>query len=206
MYYVGRVILWIVMHIAFNLHFEGRENIPKDRTVIFTSNHRSNCDPPLVGLGIKQRCSFMAKEELFKNKFFAAIIRSLGAFPVSRGKGDMTVIDTAVSRLENGEELIIFPEGTRSKDGKVHRGKTGASLIAAKSGADIVPVGVVFGEKLKFRCRITVKYGKPIHTADFCTVCDTPNPRELVKLKNVYMAEITELVEGHSDTEGDTDE
>lgn len=189
-------LVWIAFKIAYNLKFEGRENIPKDKNVIFTSNHRTNADPPLVGAGIKGRSSFMAKEELFKNKLFAWLIRSLGAFPVSRGKGDMGVIDTAVERLENGNNLMIFPEGTRSKDGKVHRGHTGAALIAARSGKLIVPVGIVFGEKLKFRCRITVKYGKPIDPANYCEIGSEPNPRALVKLKNAYMAEITKLVEG----------
>ncbi len=196
MYQFCKAIVRAALHIAFNVHYEGRENIPKEGNYIFTSNHRSNLDPPVVSAGLKKKCSFMAKEELFKNKFFGWLIRSLGAFPVARGKGDTGVIDTAVERLENGDHLMVFPEGTRSKDGKVHRGHTGAALIAARSGKNIIPVGVVFGEKLKFRCRITVKYGKPINVADYCEISDTPNPRTLVRLKNAYMAEITRLVEG----------
>ncbi len=186
----------VAFYIAYSLRFEGRENVPTDETVIFASNHRTYADPPLVAAGAKGRHSFMAKEELFRNKLFAWLIRSLGAFPVSRGKGDIAVIDTAVERLENGSNLMIFPEGTRSKDGKVHRGHTGAALIAARSGKKIVPVGIVFGEKLKFRCKLTVKYGKPIDPADYCKIGPEPNPRELVRLKNAYMAEITRLVEG----------
>lgn len=196
MYYFCKTLIWIAAHIAFNLHYEGRENIPKKMPVIYASNHRTNADPPIVGAGARGKCAFMAKEELFRNKPFAWIIRNLGAFPVSRGKGDMTVIDTAVERLESGKSLMIFPEGTRSKDGKVHRGKTGAALIAARSGKPIIPVGVVFGEKLRFRCKITVKYGKPIDTSEFYTGSEEPNPRALVKLKNIYMAEIVRLVEG----------
>lgn len=198
MYYFCKAVVWFVMHIAYNLHYEGRENIPKNTPVIYASNHRTNADPPLVGAGARGKYAFMAKEELFKNKLFARLIRSLGAFPVSRGKGDMTVIDTAVERLESGRSLMIFPEGTRSKDGKVHRGHTGAALIAARSGKQIIPVGVVFGEKLRFRCRLTVKYGKPIDTSEFYTGDAEPNPRALVKLKNIYMAEITKLVEGEA--------
>lgn len=198
MYYVCKAIVWLAMHIAYNLHYEGRENIPKKTPVIYASNHRTNADPPLVGAGARGKFAFMAKEELFRNRLFAWLIRSLGAFPVSRGKGDMTVIDTAVERLESDRSLMIFPEGTRSKDGKVHRGHTGAALIAARSGKKIIPVGVVFGEKLKFRCRLTVKYGKPIDPSEFCEICGEPNPRQLVRLKNVYMAEITKLVEGEA--------
>lgn len=198
LFHAAKYLVWFALHIAFNLHIEGRENIPKKTAVIYTSNHRSNADPPLVTLGSRGKCSFMAKEELFKNKFFGGLISALGAFPVSRGKGDMTVIDTAVERLQSGSSLMVFPEGTRSKDGKVHRGKTGAALIAAKTGKQIIPVGINFGEKLRFRCRLTVKYGKPIDTSAFYTGDDEPNPRELVKLKNIYMAEIIKLVEGET--------
>lgn len=196
MYHFAKVLVWIAFHIAFNFHYEGRKNIPKKTPVIYVSNHRTNADPPMVGAGVRGVSLFMAKEELFKNKFFAWFIRSLGAFSVSRGKGDWAAIDTAVECLNSGRSLVIFPEGTRSKDGKVHKGKSGAALIAAKSGRQIVPVGIVFGEKMRFRCKITVKYGKPTNTADYCEIGKEPDPHTLVKLKNVYMAEIVRLVEG----------
>lgn len=196
MYYVAKVLVWIAFHIAFNLRFEGRKNIPRDTTVIYASNHRSNADPPLIGCGAVGKYAFMAKEELFENKLFAWLIRTLGAFPVSRGKGDMTVIETAVERLSSDRSLMIFPEGTRSKTGKVGRGHSGAALIAAKSGKPIVPVGIIFGDKLKFRTKLTVKYGEPIYPADYVDSADEPNPRQLVKLKNRYMAEIKKLAEG----------
>lgn len=199
MYYIAKNFLWIMFHIAFNVKCEGRENIPKKTPVIYASNHRSNADPPLVGSFARGKCSFMAKEELFKNKFFGALIRGLGAFPVSRGKGDTAVLDTAVERLEKGDSLMIFPEGTRSKDGKVHRGHSGAAVIAARSNRQIIPVGVIFGEKLKFRTKITIKYGEPIDPAEYVEISDTPNPRQLVKLKNRYMADIKKLVEGESE-------
>lgn len=197
LYYLCKFAVRIAFRLCYSLRYEGKENIPEKEPVIYASNHRSNADPPLVGAGAKGKFAFMAKEELFKKPLFGALISALGAFPVSRGKGDMTVIDTAVERLESGRSLVIFPEGTRSKDGKVHRGKAGAALIAARTGCRIIPVGVVFGEKLKFRCRITVKYGKPIDPADYCpTHVDEPDPRKLVRLKNACMAEITRLVEG----------
>ncbi len=196
MYYFIKFIVNIAFHIAFNVHFEGRENIPDGETVIYASNHRSYADPPLVGCSARGKFAFMAKEELFKNRFFAWLIRNLGAFPVSRGKGDTGVLDTAVDRLKSGRSLIIFPEGTRSKDGKVHRGHSGAAVISARSQKKIVPVGIVFGEKLKFRTKVTVKYGKPINPTEYIDNFDEPNSRQLVKLKNCYMEEIKKLVEG----------
>ena len=201
MFYICKWLVWIAMKIAFSVKLEGKENIPKDTNCIFASNHRTNADPPLISCGLKGKHSFMAKEELFKNKLFGWLIRNLGAFPVSRGKGDTAVLDTAVERLENGSNLMIFPEGTRSKDGKVHRGHSGAAVIAARSGKPVIPVGIVFGEKLKFRTKITIKYGMPIIPADYVEVSDTPNPRQLVKLKNRYMADIKLLVEGEPEAE-----
>lgn len=196
MYYIAKFLVWLAMHIAYNLRFEGRENIPKDTPVIYASNHRSNADPPILGAGGRGKYAFMAKEELFRNKLFAWLITALGAFPVARGKGDTGVIDTSVERLSNGRSLMIFPEGTRSKDGKVGRGHTGAALIAARSGKPVVPVGIVFDGDLKFRKAVTVKYGTPIDPAEYCEISDTPNPRQLVKLKNRYMSDIKLLVEG----------
>lgn len=195
-YHIVKGLVRFAFVLAYNLKYEGKDNVPKKTAVIYASNHRTNADPPLLAVGTYGKFAFMAKEELFRNKLFGWLIRRLGAFPVSRGKGDMGVIDTAVERLGAGRSLMIFPEGTRSKDGKVHRGHTGAALIAARTGNQIIPVGIVFGEKLKFRCRITVKYGKPINPSDYCDICDEPNPRQLVRLKNAYMAEITRLVEG----------
>ena len=201
MYYIVKILVWIAFHIAFNVRFEGRQNIPKKTPVIYVSNHRTNADPPLVGCAARGKLAFMAKEELFRNKLFARLIRSLGAFPVSRGKGDTSVLDTAVERLDSGRSMIIFPEGTRSKDGKVHRGHSGAAVIAARANRQLIPVGVVFGEKLKFRTKITVKYGEPIDPAEYVEISDTPNPRQLVKLKNRYMADIKRLVEGEPEIE-----
>lgn len=201
MYYIIKIAVWIAFRVYFSLGFEGRDNIPRGEAVIYASNHRSNADPPLVGVGARGKYAFMAKEELFRNKLFAWLIRSLGAFPVARGKGDTAVIDTAVERLNSGRSLMIFPEGTRSKTGKVGRGHSGAALIAARADKRIVPVGVVFGDKLKFRTKITVRYGEPIDPKEYVDDLAEPNPRQLVKLKNRYMAEIKKLVEGEAPAE-----
>ena len=204
MYYLCKALVWIYMHIAYRLRYTGRKNIPKKTSVIYASNHRSYADPPMVGAGGRGKYAFMAKEELFENKFFSFLIRSLGAFPVSRGKGDTEVIDRAVEKLNSKRSLMIFPEGTRSKDGKVGKGHSGAALIAARSGCPIIPVGIVYGEKLRFRTKVRVVYGEPINPAEYVEISDTPNPRQLVKLKNRYMADIRRLVEGGPEMKAQT--
>lgn len=203
MYYICKALVWIYMHIAYNLKYIGRKNIPKKTAVIYASNHRSYADPPMIGAGARGKYAFMAKEELFEKKVFSLLISSLGAFPVSRGKGDAAVIDRAVEKLNNKRSLMIFPEGTRSKDGKVGRGHSGAALIAARSGCPIIPVGIVYGEKLRFRTKVKVFYGEPIDPSEYVEISDAPNPRQLVKLKKRYMADIKRLVEGEQNTVSD---
>ncbi len=186
MYYVVVALVRVAMHIWFNLKFEGRENIPKGQTFVYASNHRSNADPVLVTLAGRGRFSFMAKSELFQNKLFAWLIRSLGAFPVERGKGDTAAIEKAINNVKNGVNLLIFPEGTRSKDGRVGRGKTGVALIAAQSHADVVPVGINFEGKLHFRSKIVVRVGKPI-PAGSLAISEDLTDRDLLRTlkKNV---------------------
>lgn len=169
-------------YLWFNLKFEGREHIQKGKAYIFVSNHRSYADPVLVALAGYGRFGFMAKKELFEgNKAFAALIRWLGAFPVERGSGDMSVIETSADCIRNGKNLLIFPEGTRSKTGKVGKGKSGVALVASKVHADIIPIGINFeGEKLHFRSKIRVRVGEPI-PADSLPSTENLSERELLK-------------------------
>lgn len=193
-YKILQVIVMGIYHIYYNISFEGRENIPKDGSNIFASNHRSYQDPVFIALPARVPMSFMAKEELFhQNIFFTALIKTFGAFPVTRGKGDTEVIDTSLGKLEKGRNLVIFPEGTRSKDGKVGKGKTGVALIAAMAQVPVIPVGIVFEGRLAFRKKVTVKFGKPIIPQEIgVTDCDT---KSLKIIKNAIMKEITDLVD-----------
>ena len=194
MYTVLRNFIIFLFKIAFNLSFEGTENIPQDEPVIIACNHRTYADPIFLSLKAKRRCTYMAKEELFKNPVFALLIRTFGALPVARGKGETGAIDTAIEKLNSGKNLAIFPEGTRSKDGKVGKGKTGVALIAARAGRTVVPCGIAYDGKLGFRKKVTVRYGKPISPEEL-KISNNPAPNELKTLKLTIMNSITELVE-----------
>ena len=190
-----RYTVWGIYKLFYNFHIEGIENIPQDRPLVMASNHRSYADPVILTMPMKRPVTYMAKEELFKNKLFGWFITKLGAFPVKRGAGDMQVIDDAVGILNSGRNLVIFPEGTRSKDGKVGKGKTGVALIAAKSGADVIPCGIIFeGEKLKFRSKLTLRFGKVIPAEEIAV--EDASPKSLKGVKKRIMGAITELVEG----------
>lgn len=191
-----RLVAKAIYYTYLDLHFEGVENVPKDGSNIFASNHRSYTDPILISLKPKVMFSFMAKEELFKkNIFFTLIIKLFGAFPVSRGKGGAEAIDKSIERLNKGYNLVIFPEGTRSKDGKVLKGKTGVALVAAMAQVPVIPVGIVFEGKIKFRRKVTVRFGEPIIPKEIGV--DDCSSKKLRMLKNKIMASITELVEGN---------
>lgn len=193
-YNVARPIVRFVFKCWFDLSYEGVENVPKDGSNIFASNHRSYGDPVFIALMTRVPISYMAKEELFKqNIFFTALIKAWGAFPVTRGTGDTATIDTAIEKLESGRNLVIFPEGTRSKDGKVGKGKTGVALIAAVAQTNVIPVGINFeGEKLGFRKKVVVRYGKPIVPQEL-GVTDSSS-KNLKIIKKEIMDSITNLV------------
>ena len=184
-----------IYYFAYHVKVEGRENLPSGSYVI-ASNHRSYADPPLIAVTSGcSKFSFVAKAELFRNPLFGWLIRKLGAFPVSRGTGNLSVIDDSVSKIKDGRRLVIFPEGTRSKPGKVGKGKTGVALIAARAGVPVVPAGIVYNGKLRFRSRVTVRYGKPIHPAEL-SLSSEPTPHELKEIKGKIMRSISDLVEG----------
>lgn len=190
-----RYTVWGIYKLFYNFKIEGIENIPQDRPLVMASNHRSYADPVILTMPMKRPVTYMAKEELFKNKLFGWFITKLGAFPVKRGAGDMQVIDDSIAILNSGRNLVIFPEGTRSKDGKVGKGKTGVALIAAKSGADVIPCGIIFeGEKLKFRSKLTLRFGKVIPAEEIAV--EDASPKALKGVKKRIMEAITELVEG----------
>ncbi len=193
-----RAIAKVIFYTYLDLSFEGLENVPKDGSNIFASNHRSYTDPILISLKPKVMFSFMAKEELFKqNKLFAIIIKLFGAFPVTRGSGGAEAIETSLVRINKGYNLVIFPEGTRSKDGKVLKGKTGVALVAAIAQVPVIPTGIVFEGKIKFRRKVTVKFGTPIIPSEIGV--DDCSPKKLRILRNEIMSSITELVEGKPD-------
>lgn len=162
LYKFGRVVCEIFVKIAYRLEINGLDNLPDDRNFILCSNHRTYLDPVFLGLRIKPELNFMAKEELFKKPVLGFIIKKLGAFPVGRGKGDTKALDTAVETIRSGRVLAIFPEGTRSKTGELKRFKSGAVMVAAKTGADIVPAAISFKKKLRFRTHVVLTFGEII--------------------------------------------
>ena len=161
-YNFARQVMILVSRCRYHLEYDGLENIPETGGFILCSNHISMYDPILVAIRVKPQCFFMAKEELFRFKPLAFLIRALGAFPVSRGKGDTGAIEKAAEIVQSGRVLAIFPEGHRSKDGKLLKLKSGAMVVASMTGAPLLPCVIKKGEKKGLRRTVTVRYGKLI--------------------------------------------
>ena len=198
-YSIARELVRFIYHIVFHITLVGKENIPAEKGgFIIASNHVSNNDPPVIGIMFRGKYSFMAKEELFKNELFAWLIRRLGAFPVKRGAGDGSAIQNALKSLENGRIFVIFPEGTRSKDGELGRAKSGVTLIAAQAKVPVVPVFIKYGRK-KFRRNIVVSIGEKIPAERFDV--DISDKRMLKEVSGAIMGEIAKLKENAPDAD-----
>lgn len=156
-------IVFVVFSVAFRVKIEGRENIPKAGAAVLCANHNSELGMFFIGYRIKRLVRWMAKEELFKNPIFAAFIKSLGAFPIKRGKSDIDAMKALFKLLDEGHIIGMFPEGTRVKDRtkKDVKAKPGAAMIAVKKGVPIIPVGVEGGNKV-FR-RVRIVFGEPYY-------------------------------------------
>lgn len=179
-YRVAYVILNILARLFFGLVTRGGERVPKTGGVIIASNHISYFDPPMVGCGVPREMHYMAKEELFKNPVFGAIIRSYNAIPLKRSVGDMAAFRKAVKLIKAGRAVLMFPEGTRSLSGKLLKPKAGVGMIGVMTSAPIVPVHVegtnslskAFWRKRRFR----VSCAEPVIPSDYKD--DSGDPKE----------------------------
>lgn len=126
----------------------GRENVPLEGPVIIASNHLNNADPPVVSLALPRYPMFMAKREMITWPILGAAFRIFGAFPVRRGGADLSAIRTAAEVVNDGNMLVMFPEGTRSRTGGLTKGHPGTALIALRTGAPIIPIAVTGTEQI----------------------------------------------------------
>ena len=147
----------------FRCKSEGKENIPENTGVIISPNHISFFDPPLTGCFMDKDLHFMAKQELFDVPVLGFLIKRTNAFPVKRGMQDMSAFRNAFSLLENNKALLMFPEGTRSKDGNIGKARAGVGMVSCIAQVPIVPVKITNTNKIKKFKKITIIYGKPIY-------------------------------------------
>ena len=142
LYRFFKPLIFILFKILFLIRVKGRENIPGNGGFILASNHQSFLDPVLLGMASPRILRFMARDDLFKPRWFAWLITTLGAFPVKRNKPDKGAIKRTLELLRAGEAVLIFPEGTRSRDGDIGKGHPGCIWIARLGNVPLIPARI----------------------------------------------------------------
>jgi len=172
-----RSLLWLVLQavvrpaatLLFDLKAYGIGNVPAEGGALLLANHQSYLDPVLIAVKLRRPVSYMAKSELFRNKFLAWLITSLHAFPVNQTGFAKAAIDETIDQLNSGKLLNMYPEGTRTLDGEIAPIQRGIALILKKVTVPIIPVAIEGsfaawpkGKKLFHAAPIRVMYGSPI--------------------------------------------
>ncbi|MFN0069870.1 MAG: lysophospholipid acyltransferase family protein [Chloroflexota bacterium] len=178
----------ILIALFSKFELQGVERMPSTGPVILAANHLSIVDPVILGAVLPRPAVFMAKQELFSHPGMAWVLKSYGSFSVQRGSADREAIRKAFSVLERGRTLGLFPEGTRSRSGYLGEPHAGVGLLALRTGAPVVPIGITGSDQvspqkiLSRRPSVLVRVGAPI-----------PSPRITGALRGAAQ-EHTELV------------
>ena len=186
--WIGRGAIYIWCKIYYRAEIKGLENIPKEGPLIFCGNHRTYLDPPLMVVTAKRDMRFLAKEELYKNKFLSFLGWVFEAIPVKRDEKDITAIKESLKALKNGQCIALFPEGTRNGLEKGEKTKDGVAFFAVRSGAKVVPCGIKGGTKQNRK--VTITYGKPL---DYSKYKGEKDKDILDKITKEIMDDIIEL-------------
>lgn len=164
LYGFGKILFMIYFRLFYRIKTTGIENIPSSGPVLLCANHPTALDMFLIGVKVpKRKVHYMAKAELFRNRILAWALKHLGAFPVSRGKGDVGSVKTVFKLLESEKIVGVFPEGTRTRKRDPKKRKAGIALFALHSGAPILPVAIK-GDFRIFK-KVELIFGKPYRLA-----------------------------------------
>jgi 1-acyl-sn-glycerol-3-phosphate acyltransferase len=194
-----------VLRALWRPRVEGLERVPRTGAVILASNHRSFIDSVVIPAVTPRRVNFLAKSDYFvgrgfKGRLVKGWFTTFGALPVDRddSKAALASLDTALGVLAEGGAFGIYPEGTRSRDGRLYRGRTGVAQLALTSGAPIVPVGLIDTDRLQpvgsnrpRLVRVTVRFGEPIDVRG--RYAGMPPGKARREITDTVMAEIAKL-------------
>ena len=196
LYNVVAVASWPVLHWLFRLRVQGTENVPETGGYVLACNHLSNFDPWPLGMPLwpQRWLRFMAKAELY---WWPAtlVLNAAGAFPVHRERADVEAVQTAVRLAQEGNVVVMFPEGTRRKKGLVKRhqarARSGAARIALEAGVPLVPAAVAGTDRLLALGPLSIAFGAPIEMDDLVADGDLRSAAPAATER--LMASITEL-------------
>ena len=187
-------LVWIYAKIFYPTKLVGKENLQKGKC-IYACNHQSAMDGFLAVLKVKNKPNILAKKELFKNKFMGFVFKKLKAIPVNRGEADIGAIKKVLSALKKGEQLLVFPQGTRKEDAEDMQAlKSGTAMFALKGDAPIVPM--MFLKKPRMFRRNTLVVGKPINLDEFKQ--EKPTKETYEKVSNLLTQKMEELYKSNA--------
>jgi 1-acyl-sn-glycerol-3-phosphate acyltransferase len=139
LYSASRFLLNGLVRVVSSWEVRGSENLPRTGGLIVASNHIAFFDPPLIGIASVRELHYLAKEELFRVPVLGALIRTFNSIPIRRGMADLSGLSKAMDVLRGGRTLIMFPEGSRMRDGELHPARPGVGMLAVGTDALIVP-------------------------------------------------------------------
>lgn len=163
-YFIAYILTFLPLRFLFPTKVLGKKNLVKKGRVILCCNHQSNSDLLILGTYLRRKYKYMAKESLFQKKFFAGIIKSLGAYPVKRGTTDIVAIKKTLTYLKNDEAVCIFPEGARLKSSETNEMKNGVIVFALKTKSPIQPAFIL--KKPKAFKRNILIVGEPFNLSE----------------------------------------
>src|SRR4051812_1711053 len=208
---------WLFFRFAFRVYCRWKaynpERVPLTGPVILASNHASIMDPPLVGVAVRRTINYLARESLFRFPVIGWLLRSWNSVPVDRDGGGAAGLRAILDRLLAGGAIILFPEGTRTKDGKLQPARSGIGLTVIKSNAPVVPVRVfgtfeAYNRFMKFpRPKpIAAKYGVPMSFEDLrveAKTCAKPRLKQIYQEVADQVMEAIAKLEPRADPQGD---
>src|SRR5271165_593336 len=196
-----KIILSPIFFLVFRVRIEGGEHVPRRSPAVLAANHQSFCDSLFLPLVVPRRVTYLAKAEYFDSRRTAWFFRAVGQIPIRREGGDASsrALATAAEVLGQDSLLALYPEGTRSLDEFVHRGRTGVARLARDAGVPVVPVGIAgtvdvqaVGSRMLHPFRtVTVRFGPPMRLA--APAGGGGDPAELRRFTDDLMHEIARL-------------
>lgn len=170
LYRIATSLSNFVFSFSFRIKVSGAENIPKSGGFILASNHLSYLDPAVLAIACPREVNFMAKKELFNIPFLSNLISALGAFPVKRNTADISALKEAMKRVNAGNGLLVFPEGSRKEGATDLEPQAGVGFIAAKLNAFVIPafisgtdIALPKGSKFIKPAKVSVTFGEQIY-------------------------------------------
>jgi len=206
-------VSWHLFRLLFSTYFRWRvlhpERVPLTGSVVLAANHASYIDPPLVGAGIRRAVNYLARDTLFPVPVVGTLLRSWKVVPVDREGGGAAGLKAILDRLLDGGIILLFPEGTRTRDGQMQPPRTGIGLVVIKSTAPVVPVRVfgtyeAYGRHVRIPrpYRVIVKFGQPVGFAELRAEAKTCTK---ARLKEIYRQVTDEIMRAIAKLEPEAD-